>query len=69
MKNTCSMKAIGIQLILVAIFFGFAACDYFSKEPKKVEFLDNSFSVTMPATWSIRSDLNDMIALFDVIQE
>ncbi len=49
----------GFILILAVFFSGPAACDLLSNEPKKVDFLDNAFSVVMPAHWSVRDDLND----------
>ena len=52
-----------IQLILLMFFFSFVACDLLSKEPEKVEFLDNSFAVIKPASWSLRDDLNDVADL------
>jgi hypothetical protein len=52
------------RLILVLmVLAGFAACDFLPSQPKKVEFLDQSFSVVMPASWSLRSDLNDIADL------
>ena len=53
-----------IRLILIIILLtGVIACDLLPSKPKKVEFLDQSFSVTMPASWSLRNDLNDVADL------
>ena len=49
----------GVVLTLAAIFSGIIGCDFLASKPKRVVFLDNSFAVTMPATWSLRKDLND----------
>ena len=51
-----------IRLVLVMIIaLGFLACDFIPLpgKSKRVKFLDDSFSVEMPASWSIRKDLND----------
>ncbi len=47
----------------MVVFSGFVACDFLPSQPQKVEFLDQSFSVIMPASWSQRSDLNDVADL------
>ena len=53
-----------ISLISVmALLSGLVACDFLSKEPKRVEFFDESFSVLMPASWSLKSGLNDQADL------
>ena len=49
----------GIALTMVVIFTGIIGCDFLAGKPKRVLFLDDSFAVIMPATWSLRSDLND----------
>jgi hypothetical protein len=51
-------KGVRIQLTLMVVFFSLVACDFLSDKPKKIEFSDNSFAVIMPASWSLRSDLN-----------
>ena len=48
---------------MIVVFSGFVACDFLPNKPQKVEFLDQSFSVIMPANWSQRSDLNDVADL------
>ena len=48
----------GIALIMAVIFTGIIGCDFLSGKPQRVVFLDDAFAVTMPATWSLRSDLN-----------
>jgi hypothetical protein len=48
---------------VILVISGFGACDFLPSKPKKVEFLDQSFSVIMPASWSLRSDLNDVADL------
>jgi len=54
----------GLRLTLVILLLlGFTACDFLPGESKKVEFLDQSFAVTMPASWSLRSDLNQVADL------
>ena len=53
-----------ISLISVmALLSSLVACDFLSKEPKRVEFLHESFSVLMPASWSLKSGLNDQADL------
>ena len=53
-----------IRLILVIVVLSaFLACDLLPSKPKKVEFLDQSFAVKMPSSWSLRSDLNDVADL------
>ena len=53
-----------ISLISVmALLSSLVACDFLSKEPKRVEFLNESFSVLMPASWSLKSGLNDQADL------
>ena len=59
MRNTPIKAIVVIKLILVVIFVGVLGCDYLSKEPKEVSFLDDSVSVIMPPTWSLQKDLND----------
>ena len=57
-------KGFSIRLMLVIVVIsGFVACDFLPSKPKKVEFFDQSFSVIMPASWSLRSDLNDVADL------
>ena len=59
LKNKFRISLFGVTVLI----FGFVACDFLSKEPKKVEFLDNSFSVLMPASWSLKSGLNNQADL------
>ena len=59
MRNAIMWKGVSINLIVVVLFTGLVACDLLSRKPKKVIFLEDSFSVMMPATWSKRTDLND----------
>lgn len=65
MKNyTKAGTIVAIIISSLAIIWVLAACDYLpGGKPKKVEFLDQSFSVVMPATWSLRSDLNSVADL------
>ena len=58
-KKGCSMRLI----LVIALFSSLVACNFLPSQPQKVEFLDQSFSVTMPASWSQRSDLNDVADL------
>ena len=64
MRNVDENKGFYMRLILVMVVFsGFVACDLLPSKPKKVEFLNQSFSVIMPSSWSLRSDLNDVADL------
>ena len=64
MRKTALAKDIIIRLTLVIlVLLGFIACDLLPSQPKRVEFLDQSFAVTMPASWSLRSDLNQVADL------
>ena len=64
MRKRPLIKEFGIGLtIMIVVFAGIIACDLLPGEPKKVEFLDQSFAVEMPASWSLRSDLNDVADL------
>ncbi len=56
-------KRFALKLILVVVCSSLAACDYLPGKHKKIEFLNNSFSVVMPSSWSLRSDLNDVANL------
>ncbi len=60
-------KRFALKLILVVVCSSLVACDYLSSftasKSKKIEFLNNSFSVAMPSSWSLRSDLNDIANL------
>jgi hypothetical protein len=60
MKNIPINKEQIIKLVLFMILSNLVACDLLSNKPEKVEFLNNAYSVTMPASWSLRSDLNDV---------
>ena len=62
MRNGYLKKGLQIKLILL-VLLSFVACDFLSKEPEKVEFLDNSFAVIKPASWALRDDLNDVADL------
>ncbi len=57
------MKRATIYLILGLAIFSLVACDFLSKRPERAEFLDNSFAVAKPASWSIKRDLNDVADL------
>lgn len=46
-----------VALILAVITL--SACDLISSPAEKVTFLDKQFSVTKPASWSLKEDLND----------
>jgi len=64
MRKMVIKRSFGIAVILVvAVFSGIVACDFLPKEPKKVDFLDKSFAVLMPKSWSLKSDLNDQADL------
>ena len=64
MRKFALIKKSGIGLtIMILVFAGILSCDLLPGEPKKVEFLDQSFAVEMPASWSLRSDLNDVADL------
>lgn len=64
MRKIALNKEFSIRLTLVILVLsGFTACDFLPSQPKKVEFLDQSFAVTMPASWSLRSDLNEVADL------
>ena len=58
MRYVSIKTVVGIGMILVVVL-GIFGCDFLPGEPRKVEFLDNSFAVTMPGSWSLRNDLND----------
>ena len=57
------MKRATIYLLLGLAILGLVACDLLSKRQERVAFLDNSFAVTKPASWSIKKDLNDVADL------
>lgn len=60
MKKVYLNKRFCTKLIMIIMtFWGFIACDVLTGKPEKVEFFDQSFSVMMPASWSLRKDLND----------
>ena len=64
MKKVDGNRGFSIRLILVIVAFAsFVACDLLPSKPKKVEFLNQSFAVTMPASWSLINDLNDVADL------
>jgi len=64
MRKRPLIKEFGFgSTIMIVVFVGILACDLLPGEPKKVEFLDQSFAVEMPASWSLRSDLNDVADL------
>ena len=56
-------KGLWIRLSLVIAITSLVACDLLPGKPQKVEFLNNSYSVMMPSSWSVRSDLNDVADL------
>ncbi len=63
-NSTRACKIVKSIILSVAIVWVLAACDYLpGSKPKKVEFLEQSFAVVMPANWSIRSDLNSVADL------
>ena len=57
MANIGKKYCIGL-ILLLAVLSANVACDLLPNEPKKVDFLDKSFAVLMPASWSIKSGLN-----------
>jgi len=64
MKKDARNKKFSIGLVaMMVVFSGFVACDLLPSKPKKVEFLNQSFSVIMPSSWSLRNDLNDVADL------
>ena len=64
MRNVDQNMGFCMRLILVMVVISsLVACDFLPSKPKKVEFLDQSFSVIMPSSWSVRSDLNDVADL------
>ena len=63
MKNKPVLAIFGIKLAMVVSFISILGCGFLASKPKRVVFLDESFAVIMPATWSLRSDLNDSAEL------
>ena len=63
MAHKFLVKAVGINLMIATVIFSLTACDLLSKKPQRVEFLDNSFAVMKPGSWSLRDDLNDVADL------
>jgi hypothetical protein len=63
MRNVSIKKGVVIKLILVMVIFGLVACDSRQNNPKKIKFLNGSFAVIKPASWSLRNDLNDVADL------
>ena len=72
MINSSFYKWPGQTLITVVLLFSLAACDQVQQipqlkqllgKPEKITFLNDSFAVTMPASWSTRTDLNDVADL------
>ena len=63
MKNGCINKSVRIHIVLLVVFFSLVACDLLSKKPEKISFLEDSFSVMKPGSWSLRSDLNEVADL------
>ena len=59
MRNPTMKTVVGINLIMAFVFTGVLGCDYLSKKPREISFLDDSFSVIMPASWSLQKNLND----------
>ncbi|GAB1266683.1 hypothetical protein [Aurantivibrio infirmus] len=59
MVFTTPIKKNIFTLGLIAILINLSACDLFSSPAEEVSFLNNKFSVIKPASWSIRTDLND----------
>ncbi len=58
MINT-TKKAVSVYFI-ITVLFNLAACESISNEPKKIEFLNNKFAISIPASWSTLNDLNEM---------
>ncbi len=57
-------KLISIRFcLIVTLLLGLTACDYPQKKPQTIKFLDESFSVLKPSSWSEKSDLNDQADL------
>lgn len=71
MNNIYSKKTITAIGSLAFMLPFLISCDSFSAEPQTVTFLNHSFSVTMPASWSLRDDLNDVadVQMGDLIKE
>lgn len=64
MRDGYLKKTVSMKLILVVVAFSsLGGCDILSNKPEKIEFLNNSFAVIKPASWSLRSDLNDVADL------
>jgi hypothetical protein len=69
MRKLALIKEFGFGLtIMILVLAGIPACDFLPGDflpgqPEKVEFLDQSFAVEKPASWSLRSDLNDVADL------
>ena len=63
MKNILINNALVTRLVVFMMLSNLVACDLLPGKPRKVEFINNAYSVTMPASWSLRSDLNDVADL------
>lgn len=53
------IKNISLSLVLAMLFSGLIACKESSNKPVKTEFLNKSYSVKTPKSWSVMNDLND----------
>ena len=62
-KIVIKKKSCFSLISMMALLSGLVACDFLSNEPKRVDFLNESFSVLMPASWSLKSGLNDQADL------
>ena len=63
MRNKPVPVIFSVILSIVVSLISILGCDILASKPKRVAFLDDSFAVIMPATWSLRSDLNDSAEL------
>ncbi len=62
-KNLNLFRSLCIHFVLFIVFVNLVACDLLSKKPEKISFLEDSFAVIKPASWSLRSDLNEVADL------
>lgn len=63
MKHLYTIRSVRIQIALLVVLFSLTACNLLSKKPERITFLDDSFAVIKPASWSLRNDLNDVADL------
>ena len=52
-------QKISLVIILTILFSGLIACNKTSNKPVKNEFLNNSYSIKTPKSWSHMTDLNE----------